>query len=176
MQTRTDRQSLRPKSVTHVSGMKRYPCVRNGPCLAGGEGGIRTPDTVARMPHFECGAFNHSATSPLGRARAPKYLANAAERNKVRPSWPVVHRSLRPAFPFFCRVADALHEFGEKACGQPPGTAARHPFLGSLPVSLPFCRLVKRALPSPVPIVNAPQRLTSRMKGTSLRPCTTASL
>src|SRR2546428_3619140 len=31
----------------------------------GGEGGIRTPDTVARMPHFECGAFNHSATSPL---------------------------------------------------------------------------------------------------------------
>ena len=33
----------------------------------GGEGGIRTPDTVARMPHFECGAFNHSATSPRDR-------------------------------------------------------------------------------------------------------------
>jgi hypothetical protein len=32
--------------------------------LVGGEGGIRTPDTVARMPHFECGAFDHSATSP----------------------------------------------------------------------------------------------------------------
>jgi hypothetical protein len=31
----------------------------------GGEGGIRTHDTVARMPHFECGAFDHSATSPL---------------------------------------------------------------------------------------------------------------
>jgi hypothetical protein len=31
---------------------------------SGGEGGIRTPDTVARMPHFECGAFNRSATSP----------------------------------------------------------------------------------------------------------------
>ena len=31
---------------------------------AGGEGGIRTPDRVAPMPHFECGAFNHSATSP----------------------------------------------------------------------------------------------------------------
>ena len=30
----------------------------------GGEGGIRTPDTVARMPDFESGAFNHSATSP----------------------------------------------------------------------------------------------------------------
>ena len=35
-----------------------------GAVRAGGEGGIRTPDTVARMPHFECGAFNHSATSP----------------------------------------------------------------------------------------------------------------
>jgi hypothetical protein len=32
--------------------------------FVGGEGGIRTPDTVARMPHFECGAFDHSATSP----------------------------------------------------------------------------------------------------------------
>jgi probable addiction module antidote protein len=32
--------------------------------LRGGEGGIRTPDRLAPMPHFECGAFNHSATSP----------------------------------------------------------------------------------------------------------------
>ncbi len=31
---------------------------------SGGEGGIRTPDRLAPMPHFECGAFNHSATSP----------------------------------------------------------------------------------------------------------------
>ena len=33
--------------------------------MLGGEGGIRTPDTVARMPHFECGAIDHSATSPI---------------------------------------------------------------------------------------------------------------
>ena len=32
--------------------------------LAGGEGEIRTPDRLAPMPHFECGAFDHSATSP----------------------------------------------------------------------------------------------------------------
>src|SRR5262249_18227951 len=32
--------------------------------MRGGEGGIRTPGTVTRTPHFECGAFNHSATSP----------------------------------------------------------------------------------------------------------------
>ena len=29
-----------------------------------GEGGIRTPDRLAPMPHFECGTINHSATSP----------------------------------------------------------------------------------------------------------------
>jgi hypothetical protein len=52
---------------------------------AGGEGGIRTPDTVARMPHFECGAFNHSATSPRGAKNAqvvPPYLAAAGHGNK----------------------------------------------------------------------------------------------
>ena len=37
----------------------------------GGEGGIRTHDTLASMPHFECGAFDHSATSP-GRVRGPR--------------------------------------------------------------------------------------------------------
>ena len=37
----------------------------------GGEGGIRTPDRLAPMPHFECGAFNHSATSPGARPDAP---------------------------------------------------------------------------------------------------------
>ena len=35
--------------------------------LSGGEGGIRTPGGVAPTPHFECGAFDHSATSPRGR-------------------------------------------------------------------------------------------------------------
>ena len=45
------------------------------PSSNGGEGGIRTPDTVARMPHFECGAFNHSATSPR--------IRGASERRAV---------------------------------------------------------------------------------------------
>src|SRR5207342_3341947 len=51
----------------------------------GGEGGIRTPDTVARMPHFECGAFNHSATSPRGKKLkwSRPYLAAAPQRHKV---------------------------------------------------------------------------------------------
>ena len=33
--------------------------------LSGGEGGIRTPDTLSGMPVFKTGAINHSATSPL---------------------------------------------------------------------------------------------------------------
>ena len=39
--------------------------------------GFRTPDTVARMPHFECGAFNRSATSPGVRSLsvAAQYVA-----------------------------------------------------------------------------------------------------
>jgi hypothetical protein len=31
---------------------------------SGGEGGIRTHDTLARIPVFETGPFNHSGTSP----------------------------------------------------------------------------------------------------------------
>src|SRR5262245_63225762 len=53
---------------------------------AGGEGGIRTPDTVTRMPHFECGAFNHSATSPWPQGAnilsVGGYVSNARRLNK----------------------------------------------------------------------------------------------
>ena len=38
-----------------------------GTCY-GGESGIRTHDTVARMPVFETGAFVHSAISPWDEA------------------------------------------------------------------------------------------------------------
>ena len=34
--------------------------------MIGGEGGIRTHGTLAGTPHFECGAVNRLATSPLG--------------------------------------------------------------------------------------------------------------
>ena len=33
--------------------------------VGGGEAGIRTLGTLAGTAHFECGAFDHSATSPL---------------------------------------------------------------------------------------------------------------
>jgi len=51
----------------------------------GGEGGIRTHVTVAGKPHFECGAFDHSATSPRGLSRigAPHGQA-AGDRKRAR--------------------------------------------------------------------------------------------
>ncbi len=41
------------------------------------KGEIRTPDTVARMPDFECGAFNHSATSPGREGLGARWLRQA---------------------------------------------------------------------------------------------------
>ena len=57
--------------------------------VVGGEGGIRTPDTVTRMPHFECGAFNHSATSPEWNRRdnvpgSADYLGDLVLQGQVR--------------------------------------------------------------------------------------------
>ena len=65
-------------NATRQNGERRLLRLEKG----GGEGGIRTPDTVARMPHFECGAIDHSATSPSGRRAAKPsgrgvYLARA---------------------------------------------------------------------------------------------------
>ena len=42
------RQPVRRKSVTYVSGIKRYPCVRNGPLIFGAPGRIRTHDPLVR--------------------------------------------------------------------------------------------------------------------------------
>ena len=49
-------------------------------------------------------------------------------------------------------------------------------FLSSLSLALSFLRLVKRALPNPVPMVSTPQRSTSCMNGASESPCATPSL
>ena len=41
-------------------------CADAGKQKDGGGGGIRTPDTLTRIPVFKTGAFNHSATPPAG--------------------------------------------------------------------------------------------------------------
>ncbi len=47
-------------SATHAKGPFR------GPCVCGGEGGIRTHGRLTPTPDFESGTFDHSATSPEG--------------------------------------------------------------------------------------------------------------
>src|SRR3954467_12877568 len=68
--------------------------------LRGGEGGIRTHGTVAHTPHFECGAFDHSATSPLEiceDATPPGRLGRARRSSSELPpcldrgSWPLLN-------------------------------------------------------------------------------------
>ena len=50
-----------PTSAALSAEMKSelYQALRGG-----GEGGIRTHGARKGTPHFECGAFDHSATSP----------------------------------------------------------------------------------------------------------------
>jgi hypothetical protein len=67
-------RSIRPRALPAHSCREyaRLLMSPGGQGHAGGEGGIRTPDRLAPMPHFECGAFNHSATSPgANQGRAP---------------------------------------------------------------------------------------------------------
>ena len=55
--------------------------------------GFRTPDTLASMPHFECGAFNHSATSPEPETGLKKpeldgrYVTKRAKTDKGRRAY-----------------------------------------------------------------------------------------
>jgi hypothetical protein len=57
-------RGARPKSVTYVSGTICHLCLRAGPRLRGGGGGIRTPETLSGLTVFKTAAFNHSATPP----------------------------------------------------------------------------------------------------------------
>ena len=72
---------------------------------SGGEGGIRTPDTVARMPHFECGAFNRSATSPLLQSEAVTALAGESPLATELPSF----TAEGPPYPRVAGAVNARH-------------------------------------------------------------------
>jgi hypothetical protein len=60
---------LSPVAKSCLTGRNASGAVPRGDPRAGfvgGQGGIRTHDTVTRTPHFECGAINHSTTCPKG--------------------------------------------------------------------------------------------------------------
>ncbi len=66
--------------------------VHGGIVPNGGEGGIRTPGTLASTPHFECGAFNHSATSPKTTRDSRSRTAHASARPCGRQGGDVARR------------------------------------------------------------------------------------
>src|SRR6267142_1889519 len=58
--------------IRHFSRLRKHPAESTDrrnltPDHLGGEGGIRTHDTLARIPVFETGTFNRSVTSPVAR-------------------------------------------------------------------------------------------------------------
>ena len=67
--------------VTHVSGINRNPCVRNGPQRFGALGGIRTPDPQIRslvlypaeLRALKCHREDaqHTVQSPIWKSRRP---------------------------------------------------------------------------------------------------------
>src|SRR5215471_4757794 len=69
MQTRTARQPVRTKTVTHVSGMKRDPCDQNGPRTVW----LGRQDSNLGM------AESKSAALPLGYAPTGKRLTIGAD-------------------------------------------------------------------------------------------------
>jgi hypothetical protein len=93
------------------SANKKAP---QGGFFIGGQGGIRTHDTLAGMPHFECGAFNRSTTCPLKaliRKGPPKGKKKQGSKQKRGPPLfirsPVRKNSV--LLPFYDR--SALEEF-----------------------------------------------------------------
>src|SRR5262245_52668726 len=58
---------LLPSRAASRAGRRPFGLFQEALSLSGvwwRRGRDSNPDTVTRMPHFECGAFNHSATSP----------------------------------------------------------------------------------------------------------------
>ena len=76
----TSRQSVWPKSVTYVAGTFYYLCVRAGPELFGGEGGIRTHGRISPTHAFQACSLNRSDTSP--HASRAMNLINLAESSR----------------------------------------------------------------------------------------------
>ena len=62
--------------------------------VIGGEGGIRTHVTVTRKPHFECGAFDHSATSPQKVRQALGGAAFPVERRPLANEFTLAKRPI----------------------------------------------------------------------------------
>ena len=96
MQRQINQSNAVHRNLGHFDGYKDRRRPASGKYLLksigfGGEAGIRTLDALTSMPHFECGAFDHSATSPRsdgapqerpGRERAVSAWSDACQAEK----------------------------------------------------------------------------------------------
>ena len=55
-------------AASQTQKKRRFSSTLCEPLALCGERGIRTPGTVARSPHFECGPIDHSGISPIATA------------------------------------------------------------------------------------------------------------
>jgi hypothetical protein len=85
--------------------------------MFGGEGGIRTLETVARLHAFQACAFDHSATSP-----DPVTLGAVSECSKMSARLPF--RVTHMAKPYAVRLRPLGHLFRTCHAASPDGTSA----------------------------------------------------
>src|SRR4030095_15341499 len=83
----TDRQSVRPESVTYVLGMNCHPCVRNGPLKVGAPGrtGTCDPGLEARLArlYFEVVQQVRQAPRTFTHERRPQMKGEEASRRSL---------------------------------------------------------------------------------------------
>jgi hypothetical protein len=93
---RPRRQGLGLEPEFSSDPTRPYKNARKGRFCIGGWGEIRTPETVARLPHFECGAIDHSATHPRGGLSDLFPRRKAGERPPATPVQPQIAGPPRP--------------------------------------------------------------------------------
>jgi hypothetical protein len=87
------------QSIQFVIALHSQPAYFEIGLAHGGEGGIRTPDTLSGMPVFKTGAINHSATSPAVVASLPvKPLRNQIFSSYVKRQSPLRRIEIRGRF------------------------------------------------------------------------------
>ena len=104
-----------------------------GRCCTSGEGGIRTPETVARLRDFQSRSFSHSDTSPEGDSerRTPaggplrpssQYQPGVVQKDRQQPLSPKAALLRAPASSPFPMSGNALLQYHLSFLRQPSST------------------------------------------------------
>jgi hypothetical protein len=105
---------------TPLSSKKNLSCKTSTIKEQSGEGGIRTPDTVARIRHFQCRSLSHSDTSPANSPGCEPSIVSDSYLNRLnRRPRPLSDKRLGWEFRRFHRASEGLQKFLLlAACGE----------------------------------------------------------